>query len=114
MTYRKGSNHSSNPSEEDADKKKTKKKKSPVCYLHGPGHDMKSCKFMLVQAKSRNLTWLTTCDSGAGRVRFQGTRKRQAKGEELNSLVINAVIEVMKTNKRLKAKVANYSDSEED
>ena len=45
----KGSNQAANPLEEDANKSKTKKKNSPVCPLHGPGHNISLCKFMLAQ-----------------------------------------------------------------
>ena len=93
-----GSYQATNPSEEDAKKKKTKNKNSPVRPLHGPGHDMNSCKVMLAQAKSMKSTWSTVHGGGTGHVRFQGTKKRPAKGEALNALVANAVKSVLKKN----------------
>ena len=71
--------------------KKSKNQKSPVFPLHGPGHNMDLCKFMLVQVKAMNLTWSTARSGGAGHIRFQGAKKRLAKGKELNARVVNAV-----------------------
>ena len=70
--------------------------------MHGPGHDMNSCKFMMAQAKAMKSTWSTTRGGGADRVRFQGAKKRPAEDEELNYPVSNAVKEVLKkkTSKR--------------
>ena len=48
-------------------------------------------------------TWLAVCGGRAGRVRFQGTNKRPAKGEELNDLVTRSVKEILKPNKRVKS-----------
>ena len=88
---RKWPNQAVNTSKEGANKKKSKKKTSPLCPLHVPGHDMNLCKVMLAQSKSIKLTWLTDRGSGAGRVRFQGAKKRPAEDEDLNSLVANTV-----------------------
>ena len=81
-TQSKGSYQAANPSEEDANKKKNQKKNSPVCPLHGTGHDMNSCKVMLAQSKSIKSTWLTACGGGAGRVRFQANKKCPSEGKE--------------------------------
>ena len=72
-----------------------------MCPLHGPVHDINSCNVMLEQAKSMNLTWSDARGRGAGRVGFQGARKRPAEGEELNYLVDNAVKEIL-TKKYIK------------
>ena len=69
---------------------------------------------MLAQAKSMNSTWSTACNGGAGRVRFQGAKKRPAKGETLNSLVENVVKSVLKPNKRKRAKASSESRSEDE
>ena len=73
--------------EEEANKKKTKKKNSPVCPLHGPGHYTNSCKVVLAQDKAMKSNSLTACGGGAGRVKFQGAKKRPAKGKYPNALV---------------------------
>ena len=59
------------------------------------------------------LTWSTARGDGIGRVRFQGAKKRPDEGKYLNALVENAVKEVLKTKKLLKAKVSNESGSED-
>ena len=103
-----------NPLEEDANKNKTQKKNSPVFPLHVPGHDMNLFKVILAQSKAMKLTWSTNISGGEVSVRFQGAKKRPAKGEELNSLVSNAVKEVCKINKILKAKASRDSGSEDE
>ena len=45
----------------------------------------------MAQAKAMNSTWLTACGGGAGRVSFQGAKKRPAEGKKLNSLVAKSV-----------------------
>ena len=60
------------------------------------------------------LTFSTACGGGAGRVRFQGAKKRPAEGEELNALVANTEKEVLNTNKRKKAKASSDSGSEDE
>ena len=110
---RKGSNQATNPSEEDSNKNKPKKKNSPVCPLHGPGHDVNSCKVMLAQSKSTKSTWLTAHGGGAGRVRFQGAKKRPYEGKELNALIDNAVNVVLTTKKLKKAKDSSDYVSED-
>ena len=107
----KGSNQALNPSEEDANKNKTKNKNSPVSPLHGPGHNMNLSKVMLVQAKAMKLTWSTTCGVGAVRVRFQGAKKRLDEDEELNYLVANVVKAVPNNNKLKKSKASSDSIS---
>ena len=82
--------------------------------MHGPAQNINSCKVIQTQNKSVKLTWLTTCGGGAGFVRFQGTNKSPAEGEDLNSLVVNAVEEILKSNKLLKAKDKHDSISEEE
>ena len=57
---------------------------------------------MQSQAKAPKLTCLTARGNIEGFVKFQGTNKYPYKGEELNSLVTNAVKEILKTNKCLK------------
>ena len=74
--HRKEPNQAVKPSEEDANKKKTKNKKPPVCPLHGPGNEMNPCKVMLEQSKASESTWFTALDGGAGRVSFQGVKNR--------------------------------------
>ena len=59
-------------------------------------------------------TWSTNNGGGAGRVRFQGAKKRPAEGKYLNALVANKVKEVLKTNKRNKAKASSDSGSEDE
>ena len=68
---------------------------------------------MLAQAKAMKLTWWTSCDGGAGRVRFQGSKKRPDEGKELNSVVANVVKTVLTTNKRKKSKASSDSGSED-
>ena len=58
-------------------------------------HNMKLCKVILEQSKAMKLTWSTACSGGAGRVRFQGDKKRPDKGKDLNALVSNTVKEVI-------------------
>ena len=60
------------------------------------------------------LTWSPACGGGSVRVRFQGDKKLPSKGEELNTLVINAVKEILKYNKCVKAKDEHDSGSEEE
>ena len=74
----KGLNQSTNSSEEDANKNKTKNKISYVCPLHVPGHNMNLWKITLSQEKGMKLTWFTAHGGGAGCVRFQGANKRPA------------------------------------
>ena len=64
--------------------------------LHGPGHDINSCKVIQAQSKSMKFTWLTARGGEAGHVRFQVARKRPVKDKELNALVTNAVKQVLK------------------
>ena len=59
--------------------------------LHGPGHDMNWCKVNQEQAKAMKLTWLITRGSREGCMRFQGDKKRLAKGQDLNALVARAL-----------------------
>ena len=82
--------------------------------LHGPTHDINLCKVVQSEVKAMKLSWLTARGSGAGCVRFQGTMKRPAKGEELNALVTNALKEIIKSNRRLKYKAEKNSGSEEE
>ena len=60
---------------------------------------------------------MTTCSNArgdsAGRVRFQGAKKRLSKGKELNALVANLVKEVLATSKILKTMDSIESGSEE-
>ena len=82
--------------------------------LHEPGHNMNMnlCKAMMAQAKAMKSTWLTARSDGAGCVRFQGAKKRPAEGEEMNSLVDNAVRSFLTTNTFKKAKASSDSGSE--
>ena len=82
--------------------------------LNGPVHNMNSCNVVLAQAKATKLTWSTASGSRAGHVRLQSVKKCLAKGEDLNALVTNEVKEVMKKNKFLNAKAANYFGSEDE
>ena len=68
---------------------------------------------MLVQYKAMKLTWSTARGSGAGRVRFQGAKKRPAEGEYMNSLVAHSVKVVFNINKSLNYKVSSDSGSED-
>ena len=74
---------------------------------------MKLCKVMLAQAKCMNLTRSTANRAGTFHVRFQGAKKRPAKGEELNTLVANAVKAFLTTNKHKKSKVSSDYVSED-
>ena len=69
---------------------------------------------MLEQAKAMKSTWSTACGGGTVHIRFQGAKKRPAEGEELNSLVANAVKAVLDNNKRLKDKASSDSVSEDE
>ena len=60
------------------------------------------------------LTFSTACGGGAGRVRFQGAKKRPDEGKELNSLVANALKAVITKNKCKKSKALSVSGSEDD
>ena len=82
--------------------------------LHGPVQHMNLCKVIMAQTKVMKSTWSTACGRGAGRVRFQGAKKRPAEGKELNGLVSNSVKEVLKSNKRLKSKASSDSGSEDE
>ena len=82
-----------------------------MCPLNGPVHNMNFFTFMLAQSKAMKSTCSTARGGGAGLVRFQGAKKRPAEGKDLNYLVSNAVKEVLKNNKILKAKASNYSRS---
>ena len=46
---------------------------------------------MQSEVKAMKLSWLTARGSGAGRMRFQGTKNRPAKGQDLNNIVANTV-----------------------
>ena len=70
---------------------------------------MESYKVMLAQAKATKYTFLTACGGGAGRERFQGAKKRLAKGEYLNAFVANAINVFLKNNKIFKAKASSES-----
>ena len=59
--------------------------------LHGPTHDINLCKVVQSEVKAMKLTWLTARGSGAGRVRFQGTKNCPTEGQELNDIVANTV-----------------------
>ena len=110
----KGSKQAAKPSEEDTNKNaKTKNKNPPVCHLHGPRHNMNLFKVMQAHEKYTKSTWSTNCSNGAGRVRFQGTKKCLAEGQYMNALVGNAVEHVIKQNKRAKAMAENDSRLEE-
>ena len=85
-----------------------------MCPLHGPGHDMNLCKVMLAQSKGMKSTWSTARGSGAGCVKFQGDKKRPAKGNDLNALVVNTVKLVLKPNKCKRAKASSDSVSEDE
>ena len=56
---------------------------------------------------------MTARGGGAGSVRFQGTKKRPAEGEYLNTLVTNAVKGNLKYNIYIKYKAEHGSSSEE-
>ena len=60
---------------------------------------------------------MTTCSNArgdsAGRVRFQGAKKRLSEGEDLNALVSNEVKAVLTTNKCKNAKASSDSRSED-
>ena len=82
--------------------------------MHGPGQYMNSRKVMLEQAKAMKSTWSIARGGGAGRVRFQGAKKRPSEGKELNYLVANAVKAVLTAKKHDKAKASSESGSEDD
>ena len=111
LAQNKGSNRSANQLEKDANKKKKKKKKSLVCPMHGPGNYMNSCKVILAQAKAMKSTWSTSCGGVAGRVRFQGAKKRPPEGEERDDIVANKLKSVLNTNKCLTANASIESRS---
>ena len=81
--------------------------------LNGPVHNMNSCKVMLAQSKGMKSTWSTARGSGAGCVKFQGDKKRPAKGNDLNALVVNTVKLVLKLNKHKRDRSPFESGSEE-
>ena len=85
-----------------------------MCHLQVPGHNMRSCKVVLAQAKATKLTWPTVRGGGTGRVRFQGAKNRQDEGEELNDLVDNMIKEFLTTNKGLDYKASINSGSEDE
>ena len=58
--------------------------------------------------------WLTVHRGRSGRVRFKGTNKRLAAGQELNALVVNTIKYFLKANRRVKDTTAHNSVSEED
>ena len=68
---------------------------------------------MQAQAKFMKWTWSTARGSGAGRVQFQGAEKRLAEGQEMDNLVVNAIQQVLKTNKYEKDTAAHGSVLEE-
>ena len=68
---------------------------------------------MMAQAKAMKSDFLTAHGGGAGCIRLQGAKKRRAEGKDLNTLVYNAVKEVIKS-KKLKAKASNESVSEDE
>ena len=72
---------------------------------------MNLCKVMLAQAKFMKSTWSTACCGGAGRIRFQGAKKRPVEGGELNALVANLVKAVLTTNTLKLAKASSDSVS---
>ena len=78
-----------------------------MCPLYGPGNDMKFCKVMQAQAKYMKYNWLTIHSGRAGHVSFKGAKKRLAEGQDLISLVANAVKNALKANKHVKATAAH-------
>ena len=64
--------------------------------MHGPGHNLKTCKLMHAQSKAMKLTWSTTCGGIICCVQFQGANKCPTKVQELNALVANELKEVIK------------------
>ena len=111
----KGPHQAAKLSEEDASKKtKTKIKNLAVWPLHETGNDMIFCKLMQAQSKGMKSTWSTARCSGTGRVKFQGDKKRPAKGNDLNALVVNTVKLVLKPNKCKRAKASSDSVSEDE
>ena len=85
-----------------------------MCPLYGHVHDMNSCKVMKAQSKSMKKNLSTSRGSKVGRLQFQGAKKRPAKGQELNTLVSNAISEVLKQNKRAKSAAMHGSGLEDD
>ena len=75
---------------------------------------MNSCKVVQAQYKAKKLTWLTYCGGGAGFVQLQCAKKCLNEVQELNSLVVSAVSEVLKQNKRAKDTAAHDSGLEDD
>ena len=69
-----------------------------MCPLHGTITDMNSCKLVQVQAKAMKWTCSNYCGGRICRVRFQGTKKHPAEGQDLNTLVDSAGFKV-KTKK---------------
>ena len=59
------------------------------------------------------LTYSNACSGSSGRVRYQGAKKRLAKGKYLNALFANAVKAVINTNKRKNSKALSDSSSED-
>ena len=75
---------------------------------------MNLCKVILAQVKATKSDWLTARGGGAGRVRFQGAKKRLDNGEDTNDVVANAVKPVLTANKCKKSKSSSYCGSEEE
>ena len=67
--------------------------------LHVPGHEMSLCEMIQAQSKDMKSTWSTVHSGRAGRVRFRGAKKCPAEGQELSSIMTNAIKEVLKENK---------------
>ena len=85
-----------------------------MCPLHSPGHNMNSCKIIMVQSKAMKSTWSTARGGGAGRVRSQVAKKCPTKGKEPNDLVANAVKAFLKPNKQNRDKDSSDSGSEDE
>ena len=74
---------------------------------------MNSWKVILEQTKAMKFTWSTARGGSAGHIRFQGAKKRPAEGKDLNAILYNAVIEVIKSNRHLNYKAPSNSGSED-
>ena len=65
-----------------------------ILPLHVPGNDMKQCKVMQSQDKQIKATWQSSCEGG-GRSKFKRAKKRSDGGEDMNTIVIYTVVQII-------------------
>ena len=68
---------------------------------------------MQTQTRSIKQNWSTSQRCGAGRIQFANSKNRSTEGDDLN-LVTNAIIQLLKPNKCIKATATHDSVLDDD